>query len=117
MDSCCRGHLLLPLYDLPDSVLFVVSGTKTVALLHPDAAKALALNTRGESAIEFSYKYMYDSFDDVRFQEGGSAYGVCQVVTLTRGRAVYIPSGWWHQVRSAAGTVGISLPVHAARRA
>ena len=37
--------------------------------------------------------------------------GVRPVVELQPGEAVYIPSGWWHEIESLAGTVGLSLPV------
>ena len=36
---------------------------------------------------------------------------LAQVATLTPGMALFIPSGWWHQVRASAGGVAISVPV------
>ena len=93
-----------PHYDLPDSVLVVLGGVKRVALLHPDAPKVLGLSISARGL-----KLNASILDDHRFEH--EWLGVRPVVDLQPGEAVYIPSGWWHEVESVAGTVGLSLPV------
>ena len=99
-DGTCALHC-----DEPNGVLICLGGERKVALLPP----RVSIDTDAWVGTKPSLRY--DVFADARFQEGGDLYGVSQVVTLTQGDALYIPSGWWHQVRSTRGSVGVSVPV------
>lgn len=94
-------------FDAPDSVLVCLSGHKTVALLPPSAPASLKLPTFGVSQLQRNY----DLSGDARFAAGGEFEGVLQTAELAPGHAVYIPHGWWHQIGSEQGTVGLSMPV------
>ena len=98
----CACHV-----DEPDSILICLAGTKRVALLHPRTPGELRVESRGAACLVRSY----DAFQDQRFAQGGEAHGMCRVLTLQRGEAVYIPSRWWHQISSSAGAVAVSIPV------
>ena len=54
----------------------------------------------------------FDAFDmlDKRADELAGIVCVCE---LMPGMAVFIPHGWWHQVRASAGGVALSVPVQA----
>lgn len=94
--------------DEPNSVLVCLGGEREVALLPP------AASTETDAWVGRKPSPRYDIFADARFQPGGDLHGVCQVVTLKQGDALYMPSGWWHQVRSCKGSVGVSMPVKCA---
>ena len=52
----------------------------------------------------------FDAFDMLEKRADDLAGIVC-VCELTPGKAVFIPHGWWHQVRASAGGVAVSVPV------
>jgi len=94
-------------YDAPHGVLVVTGGSKLVALMPPAAVPTLGLPTMGDHKLVASY----NAFDDDRFGPDGQWAGAMRVAKLTAGQALFIPHGWWHQVRSTPGCVGLSLAV------
>ena len=91
--------------DEPPSVLTCLGGVREVALLPPTApALLLRSQTRG---VNLSQTYnLYE--DEGTFGLEGRGVGLRQSVVLTPGMALYIPPGWWHQIRASAGSVGLA---------
>jgi hypothetical protein len=106
-EGTCQWH-----WDAPDSVLLCLGGTKSVSLLHPQAVAALGLPTMGERKLAATF----DAFTHARLPECASGgRGLRHTVRLERGDALFIPSGWWHQIHSETETVALSVPVRVVR--
>ena len=89
--------------DAPDSMLLCLGGTKQVALLPPAAPGKLGVPTCGSTKLTAAY----DPWLDATAIDAG----VCREVSLSAGDALYIPSGWWHAVRSSKDAVALAMPV------
>ena len=91
-------------HDAPDGMLVCLGGERRVLLLPPGAPSrfSIAKHRRGTRFVRD-----FDAFDVCT--DGLSDGGLAQVATLTPGMALFIPSGWWHQVRASAGGVAISV--------
>jgi hypothetical protein len=94
-------------FDEPNSVLLLTAGEKRVWLAPPAIANSFPkCDVRGAS----SSKLAFDS-EHAPEVAGASRHSLWQLVNLRQGDALYLPSGWWHQVVSEPGTVALSLPV------
>ena len=97
-------------HDAPEGVLICLGGRREVLLMRPEAPRGISITEttiRGSSMTP-----AFDAFDmlDKRADE---LVGIVCVCELTPGMAVFIPHGWWHQVRASAGGVAVSVPVQA----
>jgi hypothetical protein len=99
-------------HDAPEGLLICLGGRREVLLMKPEAPGGIGIpeaSIRGSSMTP-----AFDAFDmlDKRADELAGSVCVCE---LMPGMAVFIPHGWWHQVRAYAGGVAVSVPVQAQR--
>eukprot|EP00903_Cladosiphon_okamuranus_P008955 g8569.t1 len=94
-------------YDANNNLLFVLKGSKRVALLPPNmSAGVQAMPVFSESANHSGLRAdqtaaVVDSAEALR---KGAVYA-----EVAEGEALFIPEGWWHQVTSSHGTVAINV--------
>ena len=94
-------------YDQPTSVLLLVAGSKTVYIASPNTrfAKSEVTGASGARLKDNSASAPHPTWPEK--QSGGE----WRCIELVAGDALLLPSGWWHQVASTAGTVALSVPV------
>ena len=81
-------------FDLTNNMLAQVTGTKRVILIPPSQTRRLAHRTHVFSEVR-------DVTDEARLKLYPQARDVLRhEVMLTPGDLLFIPIGWWHQVRS-----------------
>jgi hypothetical protein len=86
-------------FDLTNNLLAQVTGTKRVLLIPPSQTRHLAHRTHVFSDV-------LDVTDPARLALYPAARNVLRYeVTLTAGDLLFIPIGWWHQVRSDSFSV------------
>ena len=95
-------------HDAPEGLLVCLGGRREVLLMKPEAPGRIGIpevTLRGSSMTP-----TFDAFDmlDKRADELAGIACVCEMMP---GMAVFIPHGWWHQVRASAGGVAVSVPV------
>jgi len=105
---CCRGSRSSLHHDPHDNLLCVAVGTKAVTLFHPRLTACLYPRpaydeSANHSLIEFA------SPDEKRHPHFRRALALAQHATLTAGDALYIPTGWWHQVDSSSVTIAVNF--------
>eukprot|EP00752_Nemacystus_decipiens_P007278 g6514.t1 len=102
-------------YDANHNLLFVLKGSKRVALLPPNmAAGVQAMPVFSESAnhsglLADQTAAVVES--DEALKKGG------MYAEVAEGEALFIPEGWWHQVTSSRGTVAVNVWFKGARPA
>jgi len=96
-------------YDANHNLLVVLEGSKHVTLfspactkyLQPEAAHGDCPNHSGLGPLEA------DSAARTISEQGGDGCATC-TVTIHAGDALFIPEGWWHQVRSEKCTMALN---------
>ena len=99
-------------FDAPHGVLVCLGGEREV-LLMPPRAPAL-LGVPGVSLLGTSMAASVDAFE-LLSANADRVRGIVQVARMTPGTALFIPHGWWHQVRSSGDAAALSIPVCARR--
>ncbi|CAM9350044.1 unnamed protein product [Ectocarpus sp. 12 AP-2014] len=102
-------------YDANHNLLFVLKGSKRVALLPPDmTADVHAMPVFSESANHSGLQPAETAavVDDDEAARKGAVYA-----NVAEGEAIFIPEGWWHQVFSSRGTVAVNVWFKGARPA
>lgn len=94
-DGQCYAH-----YDLDNSVLLVLTGSKSVYLSPP------GIRDRDASAEFYNSTYL-DEDNPFLCVKGGWL----PVVPVRSHQALFLPKQWWHCIQSKAGTVALSLQV------
>ncbi|CAM9831640.1 unnamed protein product [Scytosiphon promiscuus] len=94
-------------YDANHNLLFVIKGSKRVALLPPSmTAEIHAMPVFSESV---NHAGLHDTaLAALMASEEASQKGAMHI-DVAEGEAVYIPEGWWHQVSSLPGTVAVNV--------
>ena len=90
--------------DDTSSILYVVSGSKVVWLAPP--------------GVETVMKIIVDESRFINYDPDGDAQRnrlIWKKVILSAGDSLFLPKGWWHYVRSTAGTVALSLVLSPSR--
>eukprot|EP00904_Undaria_pinnatifida_P001665 jgi/Undpi1/1149/HiC_scaffold_10.g04611.m1 len=94
-------------YDANHNLLFVLKGSKRVALLPPDMIGGVhAMPVFSESANHCGLRHE-DAAGVAGSAEGmrkGAVYA-----DVAEGEALFIPEGWWHQITSSRGTVAANV--------
>ena len=84
--------------DTTSSLLYCVAGAKTVYIAPPGTEKFLNLAVQDHHFLDYNPD-----------QDRDRNSAVWQKCTLGPGDSLFIPKGWWHYVRSVAGTVALSF--------
>ncbi|CAM9521015.1 unnamed protein product, partial [Laminaria digitata] len=94
-------------YDANHNLLFVLKGSKRVALLPPDMTGGVhAMPVFSESSNHCGLRHE-DAAGVAGSAEGmrrGAVYA-----DVAEGEALFIPEGWWHQITSSSGTVAANV--------
>ena len=90
-------------YDDQDNLLCLVSGVKTVRIMHPKQYSHTAIQCR--SAFHPSANHAGGDLWDESSPQNNRTW---TEYTLHPGDALYIPGGWWHQVQSSAHCFAIN---------
>jgi hypothetical protein len=95
-------------FDCLENVLCLVRGRKRIALWHPAHTPLLYAGGGGSS--------LFSQVDDVLSAEAHAAFpllaeasALALHVELRAGDALYLPCGWWHDVRTPSGERSLSL--------
>ncbi|CBN77138.1 conserved unknown protein [Ectocarpus siliculosus] len=102
-------------YDANHNLLFVLKGSKRVALLPPDMTAGVhAMPVFSESANHSGLQPAETAavVDGDEAARKGAVYA-----DVAEGEAIFIPEGWWHQVFSSRGTVAVNVWFKGARPA
>lgn len=90
-------------YDLTDNIACVVAGRRRVWLVPPDQLINMYPGPFDRTIGGVPVSMVDVEHPDLtRYSRFAEAQKVMQVVDLEPGDALYIPYGWWHQVRSLA---------------
>lgn len=101
-------------YDGSDNLLILVHGVKHVTIVSPEYTKYL----RPVSACDDNPNHSSMSFQEVEERvnemaavEAHNATKAADIfrVVLREGDALYIPEGWWHQVRSEPSSMALNF--------
>jgi len=87
--------------DETTSVLYCVSGVKVIYLAHPDTPEMLKQRSLSDEADFIEYNPFNDPDPSPLWKR----------VELLPGGSLLIPRGWWHNVFSTAGCIGLSMEV------
>lgn len=91
--------------DLPHNVLIQLQGTKRVWLAPPDEARRLGRYSRWSRAPNFAHADL-ETRDPARWPELERV--MVYQCDLRPGELLFIPSRWWHQVRSLEASISVS---------
>jgi hypothetical protein len=95
-------------FDCMENLLCVVRGRKSIALWHPAHAPLLYPGGGGSGL----FSQVPDVFDPAcrdRFPLLQQALPLARAVELSAGDVLYLPCGWWHDVRTPRGERSISV--------
>ena len=95
-------------WDESPSVLVCLTGTRDVWIAPPGVDEACGLEPVASTG-DLSHFLDYDPRDD------DNRHVAWEHHELTEGEALFIPAHWWHVVRGARGSIGMSLDVADAR--
>jgi hypothetical protein len=96
-----NAHVVAAHFDLSDNLACVVSGARRFLLFPPEQAQNLYVGPL-DHTIAGQPASMAQAFepDLARFPRLAEALAAAEVADLEPGDAIYIPSLWWHAVRS-----------------
>lgn len=113
--SIWLGHAptYTPLHRDPNPNLFVqLAGRKRVRMYKPQIGLSIfnavqesiggvaKASMRGEEMMEGAER---EALEDQVWKEDGAHAGECWEAEVGSGDGLFIPKGWWHSIRSAAG--------------
>lgn len=88
-------------FDFPDNLACVVAGTRQFTLFPPEQLENLYVGPIDRTPSGQAISLVdFDNPDYRRFPKFAKAMQAAQIATLKPGDALFIPSMWWHQVRS-----------------
>jgi hypothetical protein len=111
--------------DGTHSILYVLSGTKSVYLAPPDTNEKMSLPYENNGSITNSLNYNpfqhQEDFITIMGEEepnsnsnsksNSNSSSCWKRVDLIPGESLYIPKGWWHNVYSPSNTVAFSIDI------
>eukprot|EP01032_Pedospumella_encystans_P023342 gene23342-26420_t len=102
-------------YDANNNILVVLEGQKEVTLFAPSATKFLkpaAAHNEYPNHSALTPEEADQLVDSLRTDATEATDCLAYSVTLSAGDALFIPEGWWHQVRSQKCTMALNFWFH-----
>ena len=102
-------------YDANNNILVVLEGQKDVTLFSPSATKFLkpaAAHNEYPNHSALTPEEADQLVDSLRTEATDTTDCLAYSVTLSAGDALFIPEGWWHQVRSQKCTMALNFWFH-----
>ncbi|CAM9185851.1 unnamed protein product [Ascophyllum nodosum] len=94
-------------FDANHNLLFVLKGKKSIVLMPPSmtgTVKAMPVFSESPNHSMLEQEDIAEMVGTPDAVRKGAVYA-----DVGEGEAIFIPEGWWHQVTSARGTVGVNV--------
>jgi len=103
------GHVEPLHFDPFDGMLIQLLGRKTVRLFPPEVSSYLHPFPLWAKVRPWFSQVTFSDEDCLRFPDSRIALSFVREAELGEGEALYIPAGWWHEVRSFAQSPTLSI--------